>query len=223
MKIESIGHRGRLKEKFLRNGFEGFLDYEVIELLLILGTPRKDCKQIAKNIVSKYKSVSKALNSSIDELTKIPGIGENNSIAFKVFQELQKLHAKESIQEVSQLSSPPKIFDYLRHRIGSKKQEYFTVLCLDIRNKLIVEESTIGTLSASLVHPREVFKIAIQNSSSSIVVAHNHPSGDVEPSEADISTTKRLVDAGKLLGISIIDHLIISTDRYYSFKENNLF
>ncbi len=114
------------------------------------------------------------------------------------------------------------VANYLQIKIGNKNEEHFMILYFDTKNKLINEEISIGTLNASLVHPREVFKKAIVNNTSQIVIAHNHPSGDSKPSEDDITTTKRLVDAGKLVGISIIDHLVIGNGEYFSFKDNGI-
>jgi DNA repair protein RadC len=108
------------------------------------------------------------------------------------------------------LDSPEKIFEFLKERIGKETKEHFVLLCLDTRNNLIIDNISIGTLNASLVHPREVFRKAILNNSSHVVIAHNHPSGDPTPSQEDIATTKRLVEAGKVLGITVVDHLVVA-------------
>ncbi len=120
------------------------------------------------------------------------------------------------------LNSSKLVADYLQSKIGNEKEEHFMILYFDTRNKLINEEISIGTLNASLVHPREVFKKAIKDNVAQIIIAHNHPSGDSKPSEEDISTTERLMEAGKLVGISIIDHLVITLNGYFSFKENGI-
>ena len=120
------------------------------------------------------------------------------------------------------LDSPQLVFEYLREKIGKEKKEHFTIICLDIRNSLLADDVSIGTLSASLVHPREVFKKAILNNASHVVVAHNHPSGNPSPSEEDILTTKRLVEAGKILGIAVIDHIIVTQNDFVSLKEQGV-
>ncbi len=214
------GHRRRIREKFLQSGLAGFLDYEVIELLLTLGTPRKDCKQIAKETIKEFKSLKGVLEADITELTAIKGIGPSNVLGIILFQAITERYSKEKISSKILLNSSNLVFEYLRMKIGNKKEEHFMILYFDTRNKLINEEISIGTLNASLVHPREVFKKAIKENAAQIIIAHNHPSGDLKPSEEDILTTKRLVEAGKLVGISIIDHLIITSDKYFSFKEN---
>jgi len=216
------GHRKRIREKFLEAGFDGFLDYEVVELLLTLGTPRKDCKQMAKEAIKKFKSLKGVLDADKSELITIKGIGPSNALGIIIFKEILMRYSKEKISPKILLNSSKLVAEYLQTKIGSKKEEHFVILYFDTRNKLINEEISIGTLNASLVHPREVFKKAIRDNVAQIIIAHNHPSGDFKPSEDDISTTKRLIDAGKLVGISIIDHLIITSDKYFSFKDNNI-
>lgn len=221
-KSSNEGHRKRLKDRFFQSGLDGFLDYEIIELLLTLGTPRKDCKQPAKEAILKFKGLIGVLNSTIDELQQIKGIGPFNAFGIKLFQEISKIYSKEKIEPKRLLDSPKVVFEYLRDKIGREKKEHFTVLCLDTRNNLIVNEISIGTLNASLVHPREVFNEAILNHASHVIVAHNHPSGDASPSEDDVITTKRLVEAGKILGISVADHIIVTNNDFASFKERGL-
>lgn len=218
----SAGHRKRLREKFSESGFSGFLDYEIVELLLTLGTPRKDCKQIAKNAIEEFKSLKGVLDADKTELTTIKGIGSSNVIGLTLFKAISERYSKGKISPKILLNSSKLVAEYLQAKIGSKKEEHFMILYFDTRNKLINEEVSIGTLNASLVHPREVFKKAIKDNVAQIIVAHNHPSGDSKPSEDDISTTKRLADAGKLVGISIIDHLVITSSEYFSFKEEGL-
>lgn len=217
------GHRKRLRERFLQSGLEGFLDYEVVELLLTLGTPRKDCKQTAKEAVSKFKNLVGVLNATTEELQEIKGIGPVNVFGLKLAQSVSQRYAKEKITPRVLLDSPPSIFEYLREKIGRETKEHFVILCLDTRNNLIVDDVSIGTLNASLVHPREVFKKAILNNASHVVVAHNHPSGDPSPSDEDLVTTRRLIDAGSILGIAVVDHLVVSHASYVSLRERGLF
>jgi len=216
------GHRKRLRDKFLESGFTGFLDYEVVELLLTLGTPRRDCKQPAKEAISKFKSLSKVLDAAAEELQQIKGIGPSNILGIKLFHAIFERYSKENISNKISLNSPKQIFEYLQQKIGREKKEYFVILYFDIKNNLIVDDISVGTLNASLIHPREVFNKAILNSASHIVIAHNHPSGDHIPSIEDISTTKRLIEAGKIIGITVIDHIIVTNSNYSSLKEMGL-
>ena len=222
MENKGSGHRKRLRERFLQSGLDGFLDYEVIELLLTLGTPRKDCKQPAKEAIKKFKNLTSVLDSKIEELQQINGIGPSNAFGIKFFQALSERYHKEKIEPKNLLDSPQRIFEFLREKIGNEKKEHFVVLYLDTKNNLIVDDVSVGILNASLVHPREVFKRAITDNASHLVIAHNHPSGDPTPSEDDVITTNRLKEAGKIIGISVVDHLVVSTNNYFSLKEKGI-
>ncbi len=205
------GHRQRLRNRFLQAGLDGFLDYEIVELLLTLGTPLKDCKEMAKQAIKKFKGLRGVLDASLEDLRQIKGVGPTNFFGLKFFQAMAERYAKEKIPKKILLDSPQAVADYLREKIGRNKKEHFVVLYLDTRNQLIYQETiSIGTLNANLVHPREVFKPAIDHLAAGIILAHNHPSGETEASAADLELTKRLKEAGKLLGIEVVDHLIIT-------------
>ncbi len=221
-KHKGDGHRKRLRERFLDSGLSGFLDYEIIELLLTLGTPRKDCKQAAKDAIEKFRGLAGVLNSTINELQQVDGIGPSNAFGIKLFQAISERYSKEKIEFKTIFDSPKMIAEYLRGKIGRENKEYFITLFFDTRNNLIVHDISVGTLNASLVHPREVFSQAIVKNASHVVVAHNHPSGDATPSEADILTTKRLIEAGEIIGISVVDHIIVTKDGYCSLKEKGV-
>jgi DNA repair protein RadC len=221
-KPDYLNHRKRLRERFLKSGFDGFADYEIIELLLTLNTPRKNCKPMAKEAIKQFNGIVGVLDASIDELMQINGIGPSNAIGIKIFQNILQVYTKEKITLKKELNTPQMLFEFLKEKIGKEKKEHFAIMFFDTRNKLIVNNVSVGSLNASIVHPREVFNSAVLKNASYIIVAHNHPSGDPTPSEEDISTTKRLVEAGKILGISVQDHMIVSTNSYYSFAENNL-
>jgi DNA repair protein RadC len=216
---KGAGHRKRLREKFLNSGLAGFNDYEIVELLLTLGTPRRDCKQPAKDAIEKFNGLSGVFDASTDELQKVNGIGPSNVLGIKLFQAVSEIYSKEKIEPKTIFDSPKTIAKYLCEKIGKEKKEHFIVLFFDTRNNLIVNEVSVGTLNASLVHPREVFSQAIAKNASHVVVAHNHPSGDSTPSEEDIATTRRLIEAGKIIGISVVDHIVVSKNNYVSIRE----
>ena len=218
-KHKGAGHRKRLRERFLQFGLDGFADYEIIELLLTLNTPRKDCKSMAKEAINKFEGIVGVLDAPIDELMQINGIGPSNAIGVKIFQNILKIYAKEKINLKKELNTPQILFEFLREKIGKEKKEHFAILFFDTRNKLIINNVSVGSLNASIVHPREVFNDAVLKNASYVIVAHNHPSGDPAPSEEDITTTKRLVDAGRILGITVQDHMIVTRSKYYSFAE----
>jgi len=223
------GHRKRLRDRFLQSGLNGFLDYEIVELLLTLGTPRKDCKQMAKEAIKMFGGLQGALDASFDELRRIKGIGRSNAFGIKLFQAVSERYAKEKVPKKVLLNSPQAIVNYLREKLGREKKEYFVILCLDSRNNLIKISNvsigalvSVGTVNANLVHPREVFKEAIDACAASVILVHNHPSGDPEPSEDDLAITKRLTEAGKIMGIDVLDHIIIAKTKVFSFKEKKL-
>ena len=222
-KPKGAGHRKRLRRRFLEAGLDGFLDYEVVELLLTLGTPRKDCKQIAKQAIKKFKGLHGVLEASSQELQQIKDIGPDNVFGLKLFQALSERYLKEKIPKKIKLTSPEKVVNYLKQKMGKHKKEYFLILSLDSRNNLIKTDTiSIGSLNANIVHPREVFRDAIRASAASIILIHNHPSGDPSPSEDDLKITQKLIKASKLLEIKIADHLIVTQDSHFSFAEQKL-
>lgn len=217
------GHRQRLRERFLQSGLDGFLDYEIIELLLTLGTPRKDCKQLAKEAIREFGGLQGVLDASIKELQKIHGIGPSNAFGIKLFQAVSERYAREQIATKTTLNSSEVVASYLQKSIGREKKEHFVMLSLDTRNCLIkISDISVGTLNASLVHPREVFKEAIYASAAQIIIAHNHPSENPEPSPEDVALTRRLGEAARIFGIELLDHIIVTKNRFSSLKELNL-
>ncbi|MDP3974808.1 MAG: DNA repair protein RadC [Candidatus Jorgensenbacteria bacterium] len=217
------GHRGRLRERFLQSGLDGFLDYEIVELLLTLGTPRKDCKKIAKEAIKAFGGLQGVLDASLQDLQQIDGIGPSNAFGIKLFQAVSERYAREHIPKNITLDSPKAVADYLQKSIGLEKKEHFVMLSLNVRNNLVkISDVSIGSLNASIVHPREVFREAIQSSAAQIIVAHNHPSGDPNASPEDVALTRRLGDAAKILGIELLDHIIVTNNKYSSMKEQKL-
>ncbi len=222
-KYPHAGHRQRLRARFLQSGLDGFLGYEIVELLLTLGTPRRDCKQMAKQVIKKFGGLRGALDSTIEDLQQIKGIGPQNAFGLKLFQAISERYAKEKIPKKILLDSPKAVTNYLREKIGKTKKEHFMILCLDTSNNLVkISDISIGTLNASLIHPREVFKEAIQASAARVILAHNHPAGNLTPSKEDIKITKSLVAAGKIIDIEVLDHIIVSNTSFCSFKEKDL-
>lgn len=217
------GHRKRLRERFVQSGLDGFLDYEIVELLLTLGTPRQDCKQQAKVAIKKFRGLRGVLDATISDLTAVSGIGPSNALGIKLFQAIAERYAKEQLPTKISLTSPGKVAAYLQERLGREKKEHFVVIYLDAQNNLIdIRDISVGILNASLVHPREVFEPAIRQLAAAVILAHNHPSGELAPSEEDLRLTQRLVSTGELTGIHVIDHLIISREGCISLKQKGL-
>ncbi len=219
MEQGSIGHRKRLRTRFLQNGLNGFLDYEIIELLLTIGIPRKDCKPLAKQLITKFKSVSGVINAPDSELKKFKGLGDTSIIGIKLAREIGIYVDSEKItNNKTDRLDINQIAQWLIKEIGHNKKETFKVICLDTKGNVTSDIVSVGTLNSSIVHPREVFKSAIDSNAAGIVVAHNHPSGNTDPSDDDILTTRKLVEAGKIVGIDVVDHLIVSNTGYNSLK-----
>ena len=211
------GHRERLRQRFLKSGLKGFQDYEIVELLLTLGTPRKDCKQQAKEAIKKFKTLRGVLSASPEELQQIKQIGPTHIFIIKFIQEVAREFLKEGIIGKSYCRSSKEVFDYLYYSMRDLKNEVFKVMFLTAQNRVIaVEKLFEGTLTASAVYPREIIKKAIEHNAAALVFAHNHPSGDPEPSDNDKQITRDLVFVGNIMQIKVLDHIIIGNNRYFS-------
>ncbi|OGD19293.1 MAG: hypothetical protein A2W03_07255 [Candidatus Aminicenantes bacterium RBG_16_63_16] len=218
-----VGHRGRLRQKFLRAGLDGFLDYEIIELLLTLGTPRRDCKEQAKEALREFKSLGGVLEASPHDLQRIRGIGPHNVFGLRFVQEVSRRFLREKMMSRAFCRSSREVFDYLYHSLRDLKKEKFKVLFLDAKNQ-ILEEKTLfeGTVDSSAVYPREIIRDALRYEASSLVFVHNHPSGDPDPSLCDKEITKDLVFAARVMQLKVLDHIIIGNNRYFSFADQGM-
>lgn len=218
-----VGHRHRLRDKFLQGGLNGFLDYEIVELLLTLGTPRKDCKMAAKEALKRFKMLRGVLEAEDDELLEIKGIGPHNIFGIKLVQEVARRFLREKMMSRPVCHSSREVFDFLYHSLRDSKKEKFKVLFLDAKN-YILEEKTFfeGTVDSSAVYPREIMKSAIRYNASSLIFVHNHPSGDPAPSESDKDITKELVFAANIIQLKVLDHIIIGNNCYFSFADEGM-
>ena len=219
-KHKGEGHRRRLREKFMEAGLTGFHDYEVVELLLTLATPRKDCKDAAKAALEKFKTLQGVVEASVTDLCAVQGIGPANAFGIKLIQAVADRYLEKKVIMSDPLSNSSALFDYLYLTMGSKDRESFKALFLDAKNRITGTETLFtGTLTASSVYPREVVRAALDRSAAAVIFAHNHPSGDPEPSPADFSITRQLVFACQTMGITVHEHIIICNNRYYSFAD----
>jgi DNA repair protein RadC len=220
---EAAGHRKRLREKFLQGGLNGFLDYEVLEMLLTLGTPRRDCRDTARGLLREYKSLRAVLEADARELLKFPGLGPHNIFGLKLVREVSGRFLRDKMLSKPYCRSSKEVFDYLYLTLRDVKREKFKVLFLDAKNR-IIEEKTLfeGTVDSSAVYPREIMKDALRYDASSLIFVHNHPSGDPEPSASDKRITKDLVLAARIMQLNVLDHIIIGDDRYFSFADHGL-
>jgi DNA repair protein RadC len=214
------GHRERLRQKFLIHGLEKLTDEEIVELLLTLATPRRDCKQIAREALRRFEGLPGVLEASFDQLQQVPGIGPRNAIGLKLVHEVARKFLQDRLVSREFLSSSREVYDYLLHSLRDLKKEVFKVIYLNGRNEVIQIETLFeGSLTSSAVYPREVIKRGLDHHAAAMVFAHNHPSGDPAPSSQDFAITRDLYMAGKIMGIQVLDHLIIGRNRYYSFAD----
>ena len=215
----------RPRERLLKLGSEALSAQEILALLLGRGVRGESVMVTAQRLLSRFGNLNRIANASVEELTEINGIGPAKAAQIKAAVELSK-RLESPVQEGEKpvLKSPVDVVKLIKMKLKGKKKEHFLVLCLDTRNHLINCKSvSVGSLDTSVVHPREVFKEAITASAASVIFAHNHPSGDPEPSEEDIELTKRLVKAGEIIGIDVLDHIIVCDKGYLSLKAKNLF
>lgn len=221
---KGAGHRQRLKDKFQQRGIEAFTDAEVLELLLILGTPRKDCKELARAALGHFETLPAVLEAPPEELQKIKGIGPNNSFAIHFLHGVARRYLKERLQDKHYLRSSRQVVEFLSHAMGDLQQETFMVIFLDASHAIIdSQEAARGTITANTIYPRELIKLALQKNAAALVVAHNHPSGAIEPSAQDMDLTRTLFLACSFMNIRLLDHLIIGKpEKTFSFADQGI-
>ena len=223
VKKSSEGHRQRLRDKFLNSSLEGFHDYEIIELLLTLGTPRKDCKQSAKEALMKFGTLKAVLEADAVDLKTVRGIGDKNVFGLKIAQAVARRYLADRVVDKDFIRSSKEVLEYLQHNLRDKNRELFMVIYLNGRNQIIkMEEVFEGTLSTSAVYPREVVKRALDNEAAALVFVHNHPSGNPNPSKEDLTITNKLKEASQSIDVVVHDHLIIAGNEVCSFADHGL-
>jgi DNA repair protein RadC len=217
------GHRDRLKKKFSESGLDAFHDYEVIELLLSYAIPRRDVKPLAKKLLGRFGSLKGVMDATQQELESLTGIGRHTAVLFKLAKGLGTMYLMEKAREKPQVNCTRDLLDYCRSKMGGLKDEQFHVIYLDAQNKIIDTETIQeGIVNQAVVYPRKVLENALTQKASAIILVHNHPSGHVKPSDADIRLTKTIQDTAKILDILVHDHLIIGENRFFSFREEGL-
>ena len=221
MKIKDLPKSDRPREKLIAKGAENLKDPELLAILLRTGKVGKNVIEIASQILGKY-SKKRLLQMTYEDLSKISGIDSAKATTLLAAFELSKRALKVNDTNLPVINTAKDAAAQLTDMRDLKK-EHFVVLYLNAKNQLVHKETiSMGTLNANLVHPREVFEPALKHSAAQIIAAHNHPSGDPKPSEDDLELTKRLVEAGKMMGIEIMDHVIVSKNSHFSFKEEKL-
>lgn len=210
------------REKLERLGPEALRDEELLAILLRTGYEGRNVLEISRGIIKRF-SVNKLVEMDLNKLTTIKGIGRAKAAGLVAGFELAKRGLNQGMGIAPSITSPVDVLGLLTD-IKDRRKEYFVALFLNARNQVICREDvSVGSLNASLVHPREVFAPAVGSSAASVILAHNHPSGDVTPSREDIELTRRMVQAGEIMGIEVLDHLIVGSERFLSMKEANVF
>ncbi|OBR68470.1 hypothetical protein A7K91_09725 [Paenibacillus oryzae] len=218
--LRDVPREDRPRERMMQVGAESLSHAELLAILLRTGTRKQSALHLASAVLKQCGTLRNLMDMSMEELTSIRGIGPAKAIQLRAGIELGRRLAKSGNCEVVTVRSPGDAAEYVMDELRYLKKEHFVCLFLNTKNHIIARETlSIGTLNASLVHPREVFRAAIKCSSASLICAHNHPSGDPTPSPEDVSLTKRLAEAGLLVGIEVLDHLVIGDGKYVSLKE----
>ena len=221
--VRDLPRQERPRERLQKFGPEALSAQELLALIIGRGIPKKSVMNIAQELLARFGNTKSISQASIEELSQIKGIGLAKAAQIKACFELGKRKELEPELGNIDIKDPEAVVKAISASIKDKAKEHFKLILLNPRNKIIgISTISIGTLNASLVHPREVFKDAIMHSAASVVLAHNHPSGDPEPSEDDIKITKKLVESGKILGIEVLDHIIITKNGFKSFGSEGL-
>ena len=197
--------------------------HELIAIILRTGSRNESVLELSKNVMYKYPSLKELSNAEIKDLMKIRGIGISKAIELKAAFALGKRAIRETFNENIKLQSPEAIYLYIKDQFEMKTQEHLIALYLNTKGELIKKEVLfVGSLNSSVIHPREIFKHAVINSAASIIICHNHPSGDPTPSKSDIDVTKIIHNNSLMMDIHLVDHIIIGRDKYFSFKQKGL-
>nr|WP_234035778.1 DNA repair protein RadC [Erythrobacter insulae] len=218
-----MGHRARLRERLLTGGYDALADYEVLEYLLFAAIKQGDTKPIAKALIKQFGSLAGVLNADPKALQRVKGVGETSSAALKAVSIATRRMARSEVIKKPVLSSWDALIDYLAIDMAHLTVERVRVLYLDTRNRLIDDHHVgDGSIDEAAIHPREVIRRAMDVGATALILVHNHPSGSPEPSRADIQITKKIAEAGRLLGVTLHDHVIIGREGHVSLRAKGL-
>lgn len=224
MEKDYLGHRKRLRERYVKNGYEALQDYEIIELLLTFVKQRVDTKPLAKQLIKKYGTIEEILKADIKDLKGTEGVGDITAVFLNFIGDIAACSFKDKAEkEKISFKNKNQLISYLRNDIGFSKNEEFKVLFLNSVNEIIETEILFtGTIDKSAVYPRKILERALYHNARSIVFVHNHPSGNVSPSEKDIELTEEMKKFFKIVDINVLDHIIITKNSHFSFLEEGI-
>ncbi len=222
-KPDQVGHRERLRDRFMKGGADALADYELLELILFQSRPRGDVKPLAKSLIKRFGSFAEVISAAPERLTEINGVGSSTVVALKSIQAAALKLSQAQVLNKPTLASWSALMDYCRASMAYHTTEQFRILFLDRKNVLIADEiQQTGTVDHTPVYPREVVKRALELGASAVIMVHNHPSGDPTPSRADIDMTNKVKEAGEKLGVTLHDHIVIGRAGDTSFKSMGL-
>lgn len=220
MKVKEMQLHQRPREKALMHGIEALSNRELIALLLRNGTRSQSVLELADEVLNRYSSLGSLGQASLTELMEIDGIKQAKAIELQAAFALGKRIAFDVLKESEAISSPQKLSEWLMQQIGFQQQEHFLVVFLNQRNQILAYKTLfVGTLTSANVHPREIFKEAMRIGCAKIICAHNHPSGNHQVSDADITITQQIMECGQLVSIPLLDHIVVGGNRYVSLRE----
>ncbi|MFA3782979.1 DNA repair protein RadC [Melioribacteraceae bacterium 4301-Me] len=224
MRVKELPSDDRPREKLILRGPQSLNDAELLAIILRTGTKGKSVITLAYEVLAKFGNLNLLFSQTLESIKRIPGIGKDKAATLiAAFELSRRVDFQKKWESNKKIKSPQDIAEIFIPKLRDEMKEFFYVVCLNSANSIIKSEKiSEGTLNSSLVHPREVFKVAIDNRSANIILIHNHPSGNLEPSNEDIKITKNIVEAGKILNIGVYDHLIIAGNNYLSFVEKRL-
>jgi DNA repair protein RadC len=223
-KPDYFGHRERLRKRFLKSGNEGLNDYELLELLLTYAISRRDVKPYAKELIKRFGSLAGVLDASPKELEETLHVGPISSTLIRLVKKICEAYLAEKMIARDALSSPQAVLDFARVKMAGLPHEAFMVIFLNTKNKVldykVIQE---GTVDRAVIYPRRIVEEAISRHAASLILVHNHPSGQSEPSPEDRDLTRSIVEAARTIDLRVLDHVIVGKDGYFSFMENHIF
>ncbi len=217
------GHRRRLRDRFLKGGNDALHDYELLELMLFMAQPRRDMKPVAKALLDRFGGFAEVITADPETLRRVPGVGDAAVAALKTAEAASIRLTREQVDKRPVINSWDRLLDYCRTVLAHGRTERFHVLFLDQKNRLIADErQQEGTVDHTPLYPREVVKRALDHGACALILVHNHPSGDLKPSRADVEMTRKVQEAARPLGVTVHDHVVVGRTGHTSFKASGL-